>query len=991
MSAPGHNSGQALAPTPTTSLKHYEAAQHYITLGLNLVPTRHGSKAPTTKAWNQPEQLVATTEQAEFHWERDDQTKRPLNIGFHHATSGTAILDIDHLEHARIAFASVGLDLDEFLASKCCICGRNGKKPLYRVPEGLELKTRQLICRNEEGKPYTVFELRAGNVQDQLPPGKHPSGQLYAWLEGMPPSREDIPELPENLLFLWQNWDSLKARMVAACPNAPQPQAKALPRSKAAKRLRQVPKTDRVRQTFNAANPLADVLGRNGYTAQNSGRWTAPNSTTGTPGVTLLPSTENGPDQVYSHHAADTLATGHPHDAFSVYTLLEHHGDEPAARAAVKGELEPPDVVRAGNYIMRDGQLWLEKPTRAGPVEFALTSFTAWITAEIRYDDGGDGQERHLELAGQHPSGQPFSPIVLKASEFEAMSWPLARWGAHANVFAGSGNRDHVRSAIQALSAHQGFAARTIYRHLGWTQHPEHGPLYLSADAAIGAQGSVSGIAVEMPGRLAAYALPAVPAPPELITCVRASLELLHLVPDSIGVPVLGAAFRAVLGQGDFTVFIVGRTGSHKTTFTALVMAHFGPKWRYSHMPEGWESTANALERHAYVAKDTLFGVDDFKPRDPKDPVYRSLSRMLRAQADGAGRSRLSQGGQTSQVTYHPRGLMITSAETVPRDHSDQARALFVNVTAPLLGPDREKSAAFYEAAALGESGIYAGTLAGLVRHIAQHWTTLHAGSAVHQQAVRHLATHFNNVQAHDRTPRMCGELARGWQVFLEFAVSVEAVTQPEADALLTRAIKALHEVAATQSAHHKDVDPVLRFLQLLRELFSTRRAFVEDAREGKAPRDHPESLGWRSDPDVGFLREPSAARLGWLGSLPNGELCLYLQPDSTVAAVSKLAADSGAPLPLTSGPLASRLKEAGILGPCEPGKTLHRRTVHGAPGRPDLWHIRWEVFAPDTGTAGTAKQNSLTPTASTPVPTSSVSSGQTGTTLDNDMMLKPF
>lgn len=539
-------------------------------------------------------------------------------------------------------------------------------------------------------------------------------------------------------------------------------------------------------------------------------------------------------------------------------------GDDGAAAPDATDAVNAAEEERhAGIYTMRGGQLYMRKPSKTGLIEVPLASFTVLILSEIRYDEGDGHQELHFELAGQLLGRQP-SRIVLRASEFAAMNWPLERWGAYANIHAGAGNREHVRSAIQALSIQVGIAGRTIHRHLGWIQHAQHGPLYLTAGAVIGAQGPVSGITVEVPGRLTAYALPRVPVGPEMIACIRASLALVNLAPDTISFPVLGAALRAVLGKADFTVFIVGRTGSHKTTFTALVMAHFGSKWRHDHLPEGWASTANALERHAFIAKDTLFGVDDFKPVDPRDPVYRSLSKLLRGQADGAGRSRLGQGGQTSQTTYHPRGLMITSAETVPASHSDQARALFVNVNAPLLGPNREKSAAFYEAAELGGAGVYAGTLAGLVQHIAQNWSALHAEGAAHQKAVQDLTRHFNGVQGHDRTPRICGELTQGWRVFLNFAVSAGAVTRPEADALLTRAIRALRDVASTQITHHEDVDPVTRFLQLLRELFSSRRAVVEDALEGKVPKTTLSRWGGAPIPNWGTCG--NRRRHGWAG-----------------------------------------------------------------------------------------------------------------------------
>ncbi len=35
--------------------------------------------------------------------------------------------------------------------------------------------------------------------------------------------------------------------------------------------------------------------------------------------------------KVYSHHAADPLANGHQNDAFEVFCLLEHGGDQPKA------------------------------------------------------------------------------------------------------------------------------------------------------------------------------------------------------------------------------------------------------------------------------------------------------------------------------------------------------------------------------------------------------------------------------------------------------------------------------------------------------------------------------------------------------------------------------------------------------------------------------------------------------------------------------------
>lgn len=62
-----------------------------------------------------------------------------------------------------------------------------------------------------------------------------------------------------------------------------------------------------------------------GYIKRGS-KWLYPQSSTGLPGVTV---SDEG--RVYSHHGADPLANGHQNDAFEVFCLLEHSGDQSRA------------------------------------------------------------------------------------------------------------------------------------------------------------------------------------------------------------------------------------------------------------------------------------------------------------------------------------------------------------------------------------------------------------------------------------------------------------------------------------------------------------------------------------------------------------------------------------------------------------------------------------------------------------------------------------
>lgn len=58
------------------------------------------------------------------------------------------------------------------------------------------------------------------------------------------------------------------------------------------------------------------------------GKWLSPHSSSGLPGVTI----RDG--KLYSHHTSDPLANGHKNDAFDVFCILMHDGDQKAATRA---------------------------------------------------------------------------------------------------------------------------------------------------------------------------------------------------------------------------------------------------------------------------------------------------------------------------------------------------------------------------------------------------------------------------------------------------------------------------------------------------------------------------------------------------------------------------------------------------------------------------------------------------------------------------------
>jgi hypothetical protein len=295
-----------------------DAALGYVAMGLALVQLAPGSKRPVLAEWNDPRRCVRTEAQARAVW----PARTGAGIGLLHSESGTGVLDIDDTQWcAWVWWEEFGIDLSALLARYPRIRSREGKdKYLFRVPKDLSVHKLIWPARNKGEKPITVFELRAGAVQDVLPPSIHPdTGQPYEW--ALAPE-EGFPDAPPELLAIWRNWKDFEPQFKAACPWRPKTEISAPPPVQ-----RQTSARDgSVIESFNQANPLPDLL--KGYGYQKSGkRWLSPTSSSGIPGVVLLP--ESG--RLYSHHASDPLNDGFAHDAFDVFRMLECEGDFPRA------------------------------------------------------------------------------------------------------------------------------------------------------------------------------------------------------------------------------------------------------------------------------------------------------------------------------------------------------------------------------------------------------------------------------------------------------------------------------------------------------------------------------------------------------------------------------------------------------------------------------------------------------------------------------------
>jgi len=300
-------------------------------LGWFLVSIPPGTKGPTKFGWQKPERALSDPEQARLYYEENPNH----NVGLLHGASGTCAIDIDHVENTQLIFESLGIDFSELMQSAPQIIGRENRgKLIFKAPPDLITHKISWPTKEDPRKTEVVFELRAGAVQDVLPPSIHPdTGRPYTWAGRS--IFDGLPELPPQLLTLWREWDKIRPQMMEVCPWRKEPDFQP-PR-------KQRPKGDStsVIDAFNESHDMHSLLIQYGYKQTFKNRYLSPNSSSKLAGVKIF---EDG--RAFSHHASDPFGN-HSFDCFELWLQFEHMGN---TTKAVKEAAQIMNVTQEPDY-----------------------------------------------------------------------------------------------------------------------------------------------------------------------------------------------------------------------------------------------------------------------------------------------------------------------------------------------------------------------------------------------------------------------------------------------------------------------------------------------------------------------------------------------------------------------------------------------------------------------------------------------------------------
>jgi hypothetical protein len=480
-----------------------------------------------------------------------------------------------------------------------------------------------------------------------------------------------------------------------------------------------------------------------------------------------------------------------------------------------------------------------------------IANFAARVVEETALDDGAD-VTRFFTIDGMLSTGLSLLPSRVPVTKYQSLSWPTEVWGLGPSIAAGLGAKDHMRAAIDEFSG-TSVPRRTVFIHLGWRKIGGKGWVFLHAGGAVDA----TDVDVDVEAELQKFLLPVEPG--NALEAVSLTLCILELGDPKITFPLWAIIWRAPLCEWLpflLILWLLGETGSLKSTLAALILCSYGGPFDKDSLPASWLDTENRLEQKAFLAKDCPIVVDDFCPEKhagSAQDLERRASRLIRAVGNRQARGRL-RSDLTARKSYIPRGVVVSTAEQLP--------SLGVSALARILPIPFEKG--MIDKAKLSELQAKAHLLPYAIRAYLQHLAP--QGDDLRDTLRRRFEELRGKarVEGHDRLPESVAHMFIGFEMGIAFAVKVGAIGEERAQELLSQGWITFVALAKDHAKILQEERPTRVFIGALQEALVSGRAWLADRSTGKV------SSGSSGQ---------GAEKIGWV----DGE-GIYLLPDTAFA-----------------------------------------------------------------------------------------------------------
>lgn len=573
----------------------------------------------------------------------------------------------------------------------------------------------------------------------------------------------------------------------------------------------------------------------------------------------------------------------------------------------------------AGPYSVSEaGALYFNKQVDGAIVSTLIADHAPILQEIIQRDDGTNTVQECIFKTFRN--GKFGSPTRVDTKTMFG-NQPNILFAAGNAIEPGRGNKERYSHYMQLQCKDK--TPQTQYQHTGWIQ-VDGERVFLNGGYSIDQAGLTAQYTVELDPGMERYCFYEVPESERDGLNVLLQ-ELPKAMPESVYVPLLGYCFltplngilRSVGREPCFSLYLIGKTGTYKSSICKLFSCFFG-KFSYADpAPVSFEDTENAVGRRLSVGADIPLLLDDRRPTtSPTDKwKYERMEKYVScAIGDRVSRSRLN-ADSSAKKSYIPKCNLIVTAEEAFQNvgSSSIARSITIELEPGTiyfkgLQALQEKPQCFNKVMQL------------YIQYVIKNWDTLRQNSG---DNLKQLEAEFTTA-GHPRIATALSQLLFGYAMYLKFMQEYQCIDENHARELLDQARKVCRDIGEAQERRVEEETPTKLFINLFQELYAARKIqlvglFIEnDSIKARRIQTKAEGEGGEM---VGYEDEQSNQ--------------IYLIARAAYNAVRRYYAESGNVFPVSSTGLWKQFISEGKILPeinSKTGKTRvdNRKTIDG-------------------------------------------------------------
>lgn len=508
------------------------------------------------------------------------------------------------------------------------------------------------------------------------------------------------------------------------------------------------------------------------------------------------------------------------------------------------------EIYSKDRYVVdNSGKLYYRQPLKEaeGFLTEPVANHAPMLQRIIRKDDGFVSKEE-VEFSAII-NGRKEPPVCVDKKTMIG-NQPHVGFSPACRIYIGRGNTARYSEFMQIQCEEA--KIEMVYSHTGWIQNEKGEKVFLNGKNSVDKQGLTDEYTVELDPDFQHFCFFHVED--DETRCFDTIIhKFADATPNWVQIPLLAYTFMTPLNEilreegkePCFSLYLIGKTGSYKSSISKLLLCFFGNFSYATPSPVTFLDSKNAIGRKLGVGADLPLLLDDRRPTNNSidKQIYEGTEKFVSsAIGDRAARGRLNADSSARESYVAKSNLVVTAEEAfVNIGSSSIARSVSIE-----LEPN---SIDFNGLQYLQENPQHFNKVMQLyIQWVIKNWEQIKKSSDKLLKEYREIFSEAG----HARLATAFSQMLFGYHMFLCFVKDMDQITEDEAASMLEQAKTVFLEMCDKQSKKVDSEKPTLLFIELLKEMLETKTVNLVDLRksgqDGTAPIISTRTIGYRDD-----------------------------------------------------------------------------------------------------------------------------------------------